>query len=214
MKITYCITVANEEKEFKKLYETLRINKREEDNILVLVDENKCPKYSEFHDFLMDLHIARYIKLISGNFDGHFGNWKNKLREHPMCKDYLVFLDADELLPPQLIDDLPLILELNPDVDVLGLPRANYVKGITQEDIQKWGWTMDSDQKINWPDTQFRIMRNKPNIRWEGAVHETLVCPGIKTTLPLEPTYAILHFKDIKKQRIQNESYQTGDYSK
>ncbi len=40
-------------------------------------------------------------------------------------------------------------------------------------------------------------MRNKPNIRWEGSVHETLVCPGIKTTLPAEPNYAILHFKDI-----------------
>jgi hypothetical protein len=94
------------------------------------------------------------------------------------------------------------------------MPRANYVKGITPEDIQRWGWRMDGEQRINFPDFQFRIMRNKRGIQWEGVVHETLVCHGIKTTLPAEPNYAILHYKDIVKQRLQNDRYQTGDYSK
>jgi hypothetical protein len=214
MKITYAITCADEEKQFRKLYETLRINKRDEDNILVLVDENKCPKFSDFHEFLSDLHKARYIKLISGNFDGHFGNWKNRLLEHPMIQDWAIFLDADELLPPQLIDDLPVILELNPNVDVIGLPRQNFVKDITPEYIQKWGWRIDEHQRINFPDVQFRIARNGRGIRWEGKVHETLVCKGIKTTLPLENNYAILHYKDLDRQIKQNNSYETGDYSK
>jgi hypothetical protein len=212
MRLTYCITVANEEREFRKLYETLRINKRDEDNILVLVDENKCLPKTEFHNFLMELHKGRKIKLISGNFDGHFGNWKNKLVEHPLCKDWLVFLDADELLPPQLIDDLPLILELNPTVNILGLPRQNFVKGITQEDIQKWRWRVDEKQRINWPDLQYRIIRNNSGVKWEGQVHETLVGPGIKTNLPLETEYAILHSKTIERQRKQNESYETGNF--
>lgn len=214
MKITYCLSVADEEKEFGKLYENLRINKRDEDNILVLVDENKCIPGTSFHDSLLELHKGRKIKLISGNFDGHFGNWKNKLIEHPLCKDWLIFLDADERLSPQLIDDLPLILELNPSVDVIGLPRQNFVKGITPEDIQNWGWRIDDQQRINWPDVQFRIARNGKGIKWEGKVHETLVCDGIKTTLPLENNYSILHFKEIERQRKQNLSYQTGDYTK
>lgn len=213
-RISFCLTVADEEKEFRKLYETLRINKRDEDNILVLVDETKCPKHSDFHEFLMDLHKARYIKLISGNFQGNFSEWKNQLREHPMVKDWLVFLDADELLPPQLIDDLPLILELNPDVDVIGLPRQNFTEGITPEDVKKWGWTLDELGRNCWPDYQWRIMRNKPGIQWSGQVHETITGYKIKTELPAEPPYAILHCKTIDKQRLQNSRYETGDYSK
>lgn len=215
MKITYCITVCDEVHEFKKLYETLRINKQEGDNILVLVDENKCPRYSEFHDFLEELYLSKHVTTIFDKFQGNFSEWKNKLRTHFKADgDYLVFLDADELLPPQLIDDLPSILELNPEVDVFGLPRQNFVKGITPEDIKNWGWIMDEQNRINFPDVQFRIMKNKPGIEWKGQVHETLICPGIKTTLPLENQFAILHFKKIEKQRKQNESYQTGNYSK
>ena len=67
---------------------------------------------------------------------------------------------------------------------------------------------------INWSDIQFRIARNGKGIKWEGKVHETLVCDGIKTTLPLENNYSILHFKEIERQRRQNLSYETGDYTK
>lgn len=140
MKLTYCITVCDEEKQFKKLYETLRINKREIDNIIVLVDLNKCPVGSKFHDFLLDLHKARYIKLISDNFQGNFSDWKNKLVDHPLVGDFCIFLDADELLPPQLIDDLPEIIELNPQVNILGFPRINMVKNIGLTHVDKWGW--------------------------------------------------------------------------
>jgi len=213
MKITYIVLVANEP-EFFKLYENLRINKREEDNIVVLADLNKLKTNQTLQDEIYKLSSSNKITLIEDIFTGNFAEWRNKVLNKPYLNEWLIFLDSDERLPPQLIDDLPLILELNPEVDVIGLPRANYVKGITPEDIQKWGWRIDSNQKINWPDIQFRIARNKPGIRWEGAVHETLVCPGIKTTLPEELSYAILHYKDIERQRLQNNRYQTGNYSK
>ena len=212
MKITYALTVANEEREFRKLYENIRINKREEDNIIVLVDLNKSPKGSEFYLELCDLVQDKSILLISDKFDGNFGNWKNKLIDHTSCLDYLVFLDADELLPPQLIDDLPLILELNPTVNIIGMARQNFIKGITPEDIQKWGWRIDDQNQINYPDVQFRIMRSGQGIRWVGKIHETLVGPGIKTTLPAESAYSILHIKTIERQTKQNESYETGKY--
>jgi hypothetical protein len=215
MKISYCLSVADEEHEFRKLYENIRINKRDEDNIIVLVDLNKCDSSSELLGFLHRLSSSNYITLIEDRFNGHFGNWKNKLIDSPYSDgDFLVFLDADERLPPQLIDDLPLILELNPTVNIIGLARQNFVKGITQEDIQKWGWKIDELNRINWSDIQYRIIRNNSGIRWEGQIHETLVGPGIKTTLPIEPEYAILHCKTIEKQRLQNNRYRTGDYSK
>lgn len=148
MRITYAITVANEIVEFKKLYETLRINKRDEDNIIVLVDTNKCPKYSEFFEFLSDLHKARHIKLIDDKFGGNFGEWKNKLRNHPLCKDYLFFLDADEVPNPILIENLPLIIELNPEVDVIGVPRANFLDRIGLSWLRKWGWRVTKSEII------------------------------------------------------------------
>ena len=206
MKITY-VTLVADEPEFFKLYENLRINKREEDNIVVLADSNKLKTNQTLQDEIYKLSSSNKITLIEDYFTGNFAEWRNKVLGRAYLNDWLIFLDSDERLPPQLIDDLPLILELNPDVDVIGLPRANYVKGITPEDIQKWGWRIDSNQKINWPDIQFRIARNKPGIRWEGVVHETLVCPGIKTTLPEELSYAILHYKDIERQRLQNGFY-------
>lgn len=214
MKITYCLSVANEEPEFRKLYETLRINKRDEDNILVLVDLNKCPISSNFFDFLEDLSKSKSIRMMTGYFGGNFSHWKNHLIDFNVEDDFKIFLDADELLPPQLIDDLPIILELNPDVNIFGLARQNFTKGITQEYADKWGWTIDELGRNCWPDVQFRICRSNLGIRWSGKVHETLVGPGIKTTLPLEPNYSILHSKTIQKQIIQNSNYETGDYSK
>jgi len=214
MKITYAITVCNEEKSFKKLYETLRLNKQEQDNILVLVDLNKCPVGSDFHEFLLDLHKARYIKLISDNFQGNFADWKNKLVDHPLVGDFCIFLDADELLPPQLIDDLPEIIELNPQVNILGFARQNFVKGITPEYIQKWGWRIDDQQRLNYPDVQLRGLRTGKGIRWYGQVHETLKGEGVTTVLPLEPQYSILHSKDLDRQIKQNNSYETGNYER
>jgi len=214
MRITYAITVANEIVEFKKLYETLRINKRDEDNIIVLVDTNKCPKYSEFFEFLTDLHKARHIKLIDDKFGGNFGEWKNKLRSHPLCKDYLFFLDADEIPNPILIENLPLIIELNPEVDVIGVPRANFVTGITPEYVKQMGWRQDIKERINYPDFQYRIMINRPGIEWGGQVHETIINYKVRTELPIGGEYDLLHIKSFEKQQKQNESYLTGNYNK
>jgi len=60
---------------------------------------------------------------------------------------------------------------------------------------------------INWPDLQKRMWRNLSSIRWEDAVHETLV--GWKTigTLPLAMEFSILHEKEIQKQEQQNAMY-------
>ena len=71
---------------------------------------------------------------------------------------------------------------------------------------------MDELGRINYPDVQFRIAKSGQGVRWEGHVHETLTGPGIKTTLPFEPEYAILHYKNIDRQRKQNLSYETGNY--
>ena len=102
-----------------------------EDNIIILVDNNKCPK--ELEDYLWEL-IDDVAAVNYSYFKGDFSEWKNMFFENKdiseELKDYLFFLDTDELPNPELVEQLPYILEINPDVDVFGLPRTNFVEGI------------------------------------------------------------------------------------
>ena len=99
-----------------------------------------------------------------------------------------------------MIDALPEILENNIDLEVLLVPRVNKVEGITPEHVQKWGWNVDSKERINWPDYQWRIWKNKPEIKWINKVHERL--DGFKTYAPLpdDESYALIHPKTIERQ--------------
>ena len=147
MKISYAITVCNELEEIKRLIPFLKENKRSQDEIIVLFDQKNGNQ--EVIDYLIDFNKYPNIQTWRGFFEGHFGDWKNKLTEY--CSgDYIFQIDADEMPNLNLMHYLPAILESN-DVDVLRVPRINTVKGLTQEHIQKWGWVVDSRGRVNWP---------------------------------------------------------------
>jgi len=139
-------------------------------------------------------------------FNRHFADWKNKLTS--LCSgDYIVNIDADEIPNQYLVENLPSILELNPDIDVYRVPRVNTVKGITEEHIRVWGWRVNENGWINWPDRQMRIYKNTPEIKWESKVHETLVGFKTITDLPEMEELALYHPKTIEKQEKQNQLY-------
>ena len=145
---------------------------------------------------------------MPGEFEGHFADWKNKLNK--MCSgDYIFQIDADEIPNEALIKSLHLILQGNPTVDILRVPRVNTVEGLTDKHIKEWNWNVDDKGWINWPDYQWRIWKNKPEIKWVNKVHEKL--SGYKTyaALPASPKYALNHPKDIKRQERQNAFYNT-----
>jgi hypothetical protein len=108
-----------------------------------------------------------------------------------------------------LIGNLPTILESNPDNEVFLVPRVNTVTGLTQEHITKWRWNVDEEDRVNWPDYQWRIWKKKPEIKWVNKVHERL--EGFKTyaLIPALPDLALQHPKTIKKQEKQNTYYNT-----
>jgi hypothetical protein len=96
------------------------------------------------------------------------------------------------------------------DVDVILVPRLNTVEGLTTEHVNKWGWSVDEANRINWPDLQWRIYRNDPSIKWINRVHEKL--DGFKTfsSIPPSPEYGMLflhHPKTIDRQERQNNLY-------
>lgn len=206
MKITYAITVCNEFIEIQRLVGFLLQHKRQQDNIVILYDEaNGDP---EVESFLRTHSVNNEFAWYKGKFDRHFANWKNKLTS--LCSgDYIFNIDADEIPHEKLMELLPEILEENIECDVIMVPRVNTVKGLTQEHIQKWGWRVDEKGWVNWPDEQWRIYKNKPEIKWVNKVHERLEGFKVWTHLPIIEEFALYHPKTISKQEKQNNLYNT-----
>jgi len=206
MKISYAITVCNEFVEIQKLLPFLLENKRKEDEITILFDiQGGSDKVEEY---LRAKSVNSEFNWIKSNFKGHFADWKNYLTT--LCSgDYIFQIDADEIPHDILIEQLPTILESNPDNEVYLTPRVNTVSGLTKEHITKWRWNVDEQDRVNWPDYQWRIWKNKPEIKWVNKVHERL--EGFKTyaLLPALPELALYHPKTIDRQEKQNAYYDT-----
>ena len=206
MKISYAITVCNEFEEIQRLINFLLKNKRPEDEIIVLYDINNG--HEGIEQFLRAKSVNKGLAWMYGAFKGHFANWKNKLNS--FCTgDYIFQIDADELPPKYLVENLWAILEMNRTVDVYRVPRINTVENLTQEHIQKWGWRVDEKGWVNFPDYQWRIYRNDPNIEWVNKVHEVLTGFEVMSELPPEEEYCLIHEKTIERQEKQNNYYNT-----
>ena len=206
MKISYAITVCNEFLEIQRLVHFLLQHKRIQDNIVILYDEaNGDP---EIESFLRSHSINGEFTWHKGKFDRHFADWKNKLTS--LCSgDYIFQIDADEIPAKDLMKTLPELLEANPEMDLFLVPRVNTVEGLTQEHILRWSWGVNEQGWVNWPDYQWRIWRNKPEIKWVNKVHERLDGFKTYTMLPDVEYFALYHPKTIDKQEKQNSYYDT-----
>jgi hypothetical protein len=203
MKISYAITVCNELTEIKKLVPFIIEHKRPEEEIVILYDQtNGNP---EVLDFLLPFNKLPNVQTWRGfDFEGNFADWKNKLNEY-CAGDYIYQLDADETISEYIIKNLSVIIELNPKVDLIFVPRINTVNGITQEHIDKWGWRVNESGWINFPDAQGRIFRK--GMTWYGKVHERIIGGQKFSSLPLDEEYCIQHHKTIDRQEKQNNFY-------
>ena len=206
MKISYAITVCNEFVEIQRLVNFLLQYKRQQDNIVILYDEaNGDP---EVENFLRTHSINGEFAWYKDKFNNHFADWKNKLTS--FCNgDYIFQIDADEIPTKTLIEYLPDVIDSNLNVDVLLVPRINTVDGLTPEHIAKWGWRVTNDGWVNFPDYQWRIWKNKPEIKWENKVHEVLQGHNFLSSLPPEEEWCLHHPKTIDRQEKQNNYYNT-----
>ena len=207
MTISYAIPVCNEWKEIKYLMDYLFKHKREQDEIVVQCDKgNTTPEvygvlkhYSEFN---------MPYKLIEFPLNGDFASFKNNLKDN--CSgDYIFQIDADEYPDDYLMDMIESVITMNDKVDVFWVPRINKVNGLTQEHVTKWGWNVDEDGRVNFPDYQCRIFKNVKRIKWKNRVHEILVGHKTESQLPANDEFCLIHIKDIKRQEEQNKFYST-----
>ena len=204
MKISYGLTVCNEDKELDNLISHISPLIREEDEIVIVYDQNRVTK--EVHQILNKNKDK--VKSYPFNFQQNFLENKNYLGAK--CSgDYIFQIDADEIPHESLIINLPLILTENQNVEVFWVPRINLVKGLTNDHIQKWGWRVNEKNWVNWPDPQKRIYKNSSKIQWSGhQVHGMVEGYKTITQLPLVEEFSIYHNKTIDRQEKQNERYQ------
>ena len=202
MKISYAILTHNEGDYIAKLLTLLTTYKRDIDEIVVVDDYSDDERTKFILNDFKDL-----ITLDYRTFDGDHTQ-KNYLNSK-CTGDYILQLDADELVKPEFLEMLPELLEENQETDLFIMPRINTVEGLTQEYIQKWRWRFDDFGRINWPDWQTRIYKNKESIRWQNKVHERLVGYETYAFLPEEKEWCLFHNKTIERQQIQNDYYNT-----
>jgi glycosyltransferase involved in cell wall biosynthesis len=148
------------------------------------------------------------MKVIEYPLNGDFASFKNNLKKH-CSKKWIFNIDADEMPSSFLIENIHPILESNDDLDVLIVPRWNIVEGITKEHINRWRWKYDEQGRINWPDWQMRIYKNKEEIQWKNKVHEVLEGFDKYAMLPDDKDYCLFHNKSIQRQEKQNDFYDT-----
>ena len=207
MKISYAITVCNEHKEIEKLLTFLFEHKREEDEVVVQMDFTATNEVINVCEKFENKSINEY-KLNQFSLNKNFAEFKNNLNSS--CSgDWIFQIDADEIPNEYLMQALPFILETNPDIEAYWVPRVNTVAGITDAHITKWGWKINENGWVNFPDWQMRIYQNKEEIYWIQPVHEQLKGYTKFANLPAEEKFALYHPKNIGRQEKQNAFYET-----
>jgi glycosyltransferase involved in cell wall biosynthesis len=204
--ISYAITACNEHVELERLLDLLNEYIRPEDEIVLQLDINSTEEVKQVAlkynvDSPYEYHRIFYP------LDNDFGEFKNHLSS--VCsRDAIFQIDADEYPHPELIVNLPAILDANEDTDVFLVPRINTVEGLTEAHIKQWGWVVN-DGRVNFPDYQWRIWRNNRDIKWINKVHERLTGFKLYTNLPSLDECCLYHPKDIERQERQNNYYNT-----
>ena len=200
MKISYAITVCNEEIELQRLVTFLLKHKELQDEIIITYDSNNGSKSTE-----------EYLKSNIGfswhsfEFSDNFSDLKNHTKS--MCNgDYIFHLDADEIPHEVLMEQVHTVIEMNP-VDLIWVPRVNTVEGLTDELIQKWGWQVSDKGWVNFPDYQARIFKNHTDIKWVKPVHEIISGHKTYAHLPSHEELSLYHPKTIDRQIKQNQLY-------
>lgn len=202
MGVSFAITVCDEYDEFVRLFNHLKNSMSINDEIVVLYDTNKGDE--RIINF-MSKNLSDNIIFYTSKFKKNFSEWKNLLNS--LCtKNYILQIDADEMLTSEFIKSIHLLLNENPTIDLYYIPRVNTVHGIETHHLAMWNWNIDEKGRINYPDYQGRLY--KKGLKWEGKVHEKITGHQFYATLPLNHQFLyLIHNKTIDKQIKQNILY-------
>lgn len=205
MKLSYAITVHDEIDELHRLVQMLSEHLRPDEEIVIQYDSRRVT--DDVLQYIDALSRSRSrFTAVACAFDSDFAAFKNNLNAFSKGQ-YIFQIDADEYPAARLLLELPKILHALPTVDVIYLPRINTVAGLTPNQAQRWGWHINANGWVNFPDPQGRIYRNCATIKWINPIHEVLSGYRTHTNLPWTPDMALIHSKSIARQEMQNALY-------
>lgn len=204
--ISYTITACNEDRELLTLLDTISTHITDDDELIIQLDADKV---TDDVRAVVDRYLETIKNMVVVEFplSNDFSSFKNNLKKY-CTKKWIFNLDADEVPSIYLLENIKNILTTNDRVDMFLIPRWNTVFGITPDHIQKWGWTFDNEERVNWPDYQTRIYKNLDSIVWVNKVHERIDGFTTYANMPEDEAYCIYHMKTINKQENQNLFYQ------
>ncbi|MDA1079259.1 MAG: glycosyltransferase family 2 protein [bacterium] len=94
--------------------------------------------------------------------------------------DWILIVDADEVIPPALRDHLLQLLKVESDVSSYSIARKNIIFG---EWVQTAGW---------WPDYQPRLFK-RGKVLWSDTIHSKPTIDGTFEKLPATAELALEH---------------------
>lgn len=150
--IAVLINTLNEEKNISGCLERLQWVDE-----IVVADSGSTDKTVE----IAKQHSAQVVHVHPGNFS----EIRNAGLKH-ITSEWVLVVDADEWVTPQLQEEIQLILSTNSDNMGFYIPRKNYFMGRW---IRSCGW---------YPDYVLRLFRNKNEHIYEGKVHESIRITG------------------------------------
>lgn len=200
MFLSYLVTSHNETDCLKKLLTILVNNKKENHEIVLLDDYSDNPETVEIIN-----SFKKNINFFQHKLNRDYGEHKNYGIEK--CKGKWIFqLDADEYPTDLLVNHIDDLLNSNDNNEAIWLPRLNFFEGLTQDDVNMWGWIVHNNM-VNYPDYQTRLYKNLPHIRYKRRLHEKVEGYNSYTFIPEQTELAIVHKKTMEKQRETNLKY-------
>lgn len=210
MKLSYLVTCHNEGIQLLRLLSLLNIHRQPHDEIVV-IDDYSDDEYTK--QVLAQYKDKEGIRVLQHHLDNNYGAHKNWGTEQ--CTGEWIFqIDSDELPSETLAVNVHEIIEANPNVELIYVPRINDYHGVTHQIASQWGWRLTPSPKaegrpiINWPDYQGRIYKKDPSrIRWDRKLHEKIEGHKEYSFLPADEDLALYHQKTIQKQIQTNLRY-------
>jgi glycosyltransferase involved in cell wall biosynthesis len=208
MDVSFAILAHNEGKDLENLLNQIISSELDYECEVVIVDDYSTDEYTR--QIIDEFGKLDNIHVFQRELNKDFASQKNYANSKCEGK-YIFSVDADEYFPTDLIENIYILMELNPKVDLIRIPRINLVGGLTKEHIKKWNWHVNSMGWINFPDFQSRLYKNSADIKWKNKVHEIVDGAKVISTLPTEQEWCLVHNKHINKQEQQNEFYEGID---
>lgn len=185
MKLFAIILTYNEARHIRNCIESLRFA----DHIIV------------FDSFSTDatIDIARQagVEVIQRRFDNYAGQRNAALEAVVGKADWVLFVDADERVPPELAAEVQSVIQNTSDVG-FRIPRYNYIFGKL---TQGAGW---------YPDYQTRLLRiGKAHYDPERQVHELVILDGMEGTL--SQPFIHLNYESLAQFHDKQKRYSAYD---